>query len=136
MSKFLGLIEIRDAVESDWPFIIKSTLYNLYNENQFFNQIPHGIFMTNYRAFLQDLLNKSEVKVACDKEDPDLLIGFSIMSMDYQTVHFVYVKKKWRRNGVGRMLVPAHPTYVSHLTTLGKQLLPKINNPTYNPFSI
>lgn len=143
MSKFAGLYDIRDAVESDKSFILATFLRGLYYGSSGdshlairYDLIDKNIFMNNYDHIASALINASVVKVACLKEDPDVIMGYSILSQDYQTIHFVYCKRNWRNKGIGRSLVPAHPTYVSHLTDLGNRLLNKINNPIYNPFSI
>jgi GNAT superfamily N-acetyltransferase len=134
MDKFIGLYDIRDFKESDANFIYASFLKGLYYGDSWFSSIPKDIFMENYKKVIQVLIKKSEVKIACLKDEPDVIIGYSILSIDYQTIHFVYVKEKWRNRGIGKSLLPQYPSAVTHLTTLGKKLLNKINNPIFNPF--
>jgi GNAT superfamily N-acetyltransferase len=90
--------------------------------------------MDNYKKVAQALVQTQVIKIACLKDEPDVIIGYSILSHNYQTIHFVYVKEKWRKRGIGRSLLPQYPTSVSHLTTLGKSLLNKLHNPNFNPF--
>jgi hypothetical protein len=99
--------------------------------------------MKNYKAVAEALIAKRTIKVACLREDPDVIIGYSILSNDFQTIDWVYVKSSkqpdgttWRNKGVGKSLVPQYPTSVSHLTVLGKELLKKFPNTVFNPFSI
>lgn len=138
MNDFKGLYNIRDATITDKNFILATFLRGLYYGETWFSEIPKAIFMDNYKKIAEQLIHSPKVvlKIACLPEDPDVIIGYSILSTDYQTVHFVYVKQVWRLKGVGRSLVPSHPTYVSHLTALGKSLLSKLNNAVYNPFSV
>lgn len=135
---FQGLYEIRDGKESDKNFILATLLRGLYYGETWFSDIPKDLFMDNYKVIASALVSSPKViiKVACIPEDTDTIIGYSVLSSDYQTVHFVYVKSAWRLKGVGKSLVPAHPQFVSHLTKLGKDLLTKIKPAVFNPFSI
>lgn len=136
MSNFAGLYEIRDFREDDRNFILASFLRGVYYGDTWFSRIPKEIFMTNYKKVIEALLTpgRATVKVASPKGDPDVIIGYSILSNDYQTINWVYVKKKWRQNGIGKSLVPKYPTAVTHLTDIGTTLLPKIQNPVFDPF--
>jgi len=145
MTNFAGLYDIRDFKSEDKNFILASFLKGLYYGDSWFSQIPKNIFMDNYKKVAEALLdpNKTNIKVACLKEDTDVIIGYSIMSLDFMTLHWVYVKSSkltdgttWRQKGIGRSLVPQHPTAVSHLTALGKSLLIKLPTAIFNPFSI
>jgi hypothetical protein len=136
MSDFQGLFDVRDGNDKDKNFILATFLRGLYYGESFFSRIPKNIFMDKYKLVAQALVNDKNtvIKIACLPEDPDVILGYSLLSADYQTVYFVFVKKIWRQRGLGRSLVPANPTYVAHLTKLGDSLLPKINNPKFNPF--
>lgn len=138
MSKFAGLYDIRDMKPEDKNFILATFLRGLYYGDSWFSLISKDAFMTNYKKVGEFLLNheKVTIKIACLKEDPDVILGYSILSTDFSTVHWVFVKKAWREKGIAKSILPNHPTEVTHLTTLGKSLLPKINNPTFNPFKL
>ncbi len=139
MSTFAGLYNIRGYRPEDKNFIYSTFLNGVYYGNNWLNQINKDIFMANYHKLLTDMLTsgKAQVKVACDKEDPDIIIGYSILSADETSIVWVYVKEKWRKHGIGRSLVPAHPISVANLTELGKKLLDKFElKPTFNPFSL
>lgn len=133
---FSGLYNVRNAVADDYNFIIKSFLLGLYYGDSWFSKIPKNIFMENYKKVVDALISKMNVQVACLPEDPNTIIGYSILSQDFQTIHWVYVKERWRKYGVGRSLVPQFPQYVSHLTPLGERLLTKFKSPPiFNPFN-
>lgn len=136
MSKFAGLYDIRDFKQEDTNFILASFLRGVYYGDSWFNRIPKDIFMANYKKVIEALLapGKCTIKVACPKGETDIIIGYSILSPDYQTVHWVYVKKDWRKNGIGKSLVPAHPLAVTHLTDIGFTLLPKLQTAVFDPF--
>lgn len=138
MTKFEGLYDIRDAKEEDKSFILATFLRGLYYGDSWFSQIPKQIFMTNYKAVAEALVkgDRTVIKVACLKDDADIVLGYAILSQDYQTIHFVFVKKAWREKGIARSILPMYPTSVTHLTRLGKDLLIKFNNVVFNPFNV
>ena len=135
-SELQKLCEIRDYRESDKAFVLSTFLRGLYYGDSWFSLIPKDIFMDNYKLVGDVLLKKYVVKVACLKEDPDVILGYSILGTDYQTIHWVYVKSAWRKQGVAKSLLPKYPTAVTHMTALGKILLPKFEHCVFNPFKI
>lgn len=92
--------------------------------------------MSNYKLVAEALLKKRTIKIACLKEDPDVILGYSVLSNDYQTIDWVFVKSAWRNKGIARSLLPLYPTSVTHLTKLGKELLPKFKDCVFNPFNL
>lgn len=138
MTDFTGLYDIRDYKIEDKNFILKSFLLGVHYGNSWFNLIPKDIFMFNYKKIAEHLVSSPNyvIKVACLKEDSDTIIGYSIMSADYLTLHWVYIKKKWRRKGIAKNIVPKRPIAVTHLTELGKSLMSKFENTIFNPFAI
>lgn len=138
MTKFEGLYDIRDGKSEDNNFILATFMRGLYYGDSWWSLIPKQIFMTEYKKVAEALVagNRTAIKVACLKEDPDVILGYSILSNDYQTIHWVFVKNSWRQKGIARSLLPKYPTSVTHLTKLGKDLLPKFENTVFNPFNL
>lgn len=136
MSNFTGLYDVRDYKESDKNFILATFLKGLYYGDSWFSQIPKNIFMDNYKNVARLLVSNPKViiKVACLKEDPDVILGYSILSTDFNTVYWVFVKSAWRKQGIARSLLPLYPTTVAHLTSLGKTLMSKFPGAHFNPF--
>lgn len=132
-----SLYMVRPYEETDKAFIMATALRGLYYGDSWFSKIPKDIFMDNYKLVLENLIAKrsATIAVACLTEDPDVILGYSILSGDLQTIDFVYVKKAWREQGIARKLTPAHPRYVSHLTEMGTKLLTKLNGAVFNPFA-
>ena len=133
---FRELYDIRDANNSDKNFILATFLRGVYYGDSWFSMIPKDIFMNKYKVLAAKLVNdpKMVIKIACLPEDPDVILGYSIMSPDYQAVVWCFVKTAWRRKGIARSLLPQHPVAVTHLTALGKSLLNKFPNAVFNPF--
>ncbi len=136
MNDFQGLYNVRDYKESDKSFILATFLRGLYYGDSWFSLIDKNIFMDNYKHIAEKILNnpKTFIKVACLMEDPDVILGYSILGDNFQTIHWVYVKSNFRKAGIGKALVPRFATAVTHLTSLGKSLLEKIPTARFNPF--
>lgn len=131
-----SLYDIRLAKEEDVNFILATWLRGLYYGESWFSSIPKNIFMHNYKKIAQSTLvsPKVEIKVACLKEDPDIILGYAILSKNTEAIVWVFVKTAFRRQGIGKSLVPKSPKYVTHLTALGKTLLTKLPETQFNPF--
>jgi hypothetical protein len=140
---FSGLYDVRDYRESDKSFILATFLRGMYYGESYFSLMQKDTFMNNYKKVGEALVARANIKVACLKEDSDVILGYSILSHDYQTIHFVYVKNSkladgdsWRNKGIARALTPRHPTTVTHLTELGKKLMIKIPTAVFDPFKL
>ena len=135
---FVGLYSVRAFVPDDRNFILSTFVQGLYHGDSWFSKMPKSVFIENYKPVIETVVDNpnNAIQIACLKEDPSVIIGYSILSGDFQTIHWVYVKKNWRNKGVGRSLVPQHPSTVSHLNTLGESLLSKFTNVIFNPFKL
>lgn len=127
---------IRNFKADDLPFIMSTWLKGLYYGETFYSDVPKQIFMDNYKKFLIAILERSIVKIACSPEDENQIFGYSVLSKDFTTIHWVFVKSLYRKKGIAKALVPQYPTYVSHLTPLGKSLLTKFKDCVFNPFAL
>jgi GNAT superfamily N-acetyltransferase len=133
-TKHLGVYDVRDYRPDDKNFVMSTFLRGLYYGDSWFSLIPKYIFMANYQIVGEALIRDGVVKIACAKDDPDIILGYSILSSDYQAIHWVFVKSAWRGGGIGRALVPQYPVAVTNLTTLGKSLMTKFQSCVFNPF--
>lgn len=126
-------ILLRSIEESDLPFVFSTWLKGLYHGNILFNKIDQDIFYSKYHLVLESLIKKSFVKVACLESEPDVILGYSVS--DIHCLHWIFVKKAWRKLGIGKSLMPKDIVEVSHLTKLGETLM-KTKHLTlkYNPF--
>lgn len=136
MSELKDLYDIREYVSSDKAFIMATFLRGLYYGDTWFSQIPKDIFMDNYKRIAEALIERPDasVRIACLKEDPDVILGYSISKGT--ALDWVYVKKAWRGAGIGRALLPPKITAITHLADTGKALMNKIPNCIFNPFLI
>lgn len=133
-----GLYKLRDyKADTDKAFVKATFLNGLYYGESWFSLIPKNIFFDNYKLIVDSMLDSPNVviKVACQEEDEDVILGYSILSADYQSIIWVYVKDIWRKQGVAKALTPEFPVQVTHLSALGKIILAKkFKGTIFNPF--
>jgi len=137
------LISVRPYGETDKNFILATWLRGLYYGDSFFSSIPKTIFMENYHAVLEGFLykNADAIQVACLREDPDFILGYSVVrhlkigEADISVLDWIFVKTAWRGIGISKMLVPNKINACTHLTKLGASIIKnKYPNIIFNPF--
>lgn len=129
------LIEVRDYMPTDFNFIIASWLKSLKYSNDWFGAIDSEVYYTNYQIIIKSILGRpnSRIKIACLREDNDVILGYSVYEED--KIHFVFVKSVWRKIGLARALVPAQFNTVTHLTNIGQNIIKNHPNVKFNPFA-
>lgn len=129
------LVTVRDGTKDDSNFIYATFLRGLYYGESWFSIIDKSVFMDNYHKVVEHLLNSPNtlIRVACLREDPDVILGYAVLTKDLTIAHFCFVKKAWRGIGICTQLVPNTVTTVTHLTKTGLSLLKK-KDLTFNPF--
>lgn len=133
------MVAIRDYKLEDKAFILATALRGLYYGDSWFSQIPKDVFMREYHTILERAIGAPGViiKLAVMADDPEVIFGYVIyhpleegVSLDY-----IFVKSAFRGNGLARQLLPENIKSVSHVTKVGKALLPKIAPAFFNPFA-
>jgi hypothetical protein len=136
-------IVIRSYTNLDRNFILATWLRGLYYGDTWYNAIPKSIFMENYHRVLEKFLPHPSVtiKVACLKEDPEIILGYSVSrnikygEADIAVLDWIFVKSAWRKIGVAKMLLPSKINACTHLTKTGLSILKqKLPNVIFNPF--
>ncbi len=136
------LISTRDYVPNDKHFILATWLKGVYY-GDWYQNIPKAIFMENYRAILEKVLTSpaTKIKVACLKEDPDTILGYSVYHTKrygdniVTVLDWVFVKAAWRSIGIGRDLIPAGVQAYTHMSKSGQAIAKqKLPNLIFNPF--
>lgn len=129
-----SLVAIRPWTPADRNFILATWLKGLRYGNDWYGLIDADAYYKNYHAFLEKLLASPgvAVSVACLKEDPEVILGYSV---SHGTVlDWIFCKKAWRGIGIARSLVPADIDSVSHLTDAGRSILKRNPAVKFNPF--
>lgn len=129
-----SLIAIRDGAPKDREFIFATWLRGLRFGNDWFTLIDAKIYFSIYHRVIEALLASPHVsiKVACLKDDPDVILGYSVSRGT--KLDWVFVKKAWRKVGIAKSLMPPIITYVTHVTKVGKSILQKYPKVSFNPF--
>jgi len=123
-------IGIRIANYDDTSFIYATWLRSLYYGNPWYRMIDKDTFFDKYKLVVSNLLDNSTVAIACLKNDPEVIVGYAVLTN--KRLHYVYVKEAWRKLGIAKLIIPDNIESVSHLTSLGAKIKPK--NWTFNPF--
>lgn len=131
------LILIRPGEEADYAFVYSTWLQNLRHSNDWFKLIDAEVYYPVYHKVVERILETPFVrlKVACLKEDPTVILGYSVSNQD--TLHWVHVRKSWRSIGIAKSLVPSSVKTVTHVNKLGMSYL--LSHPgqlSFNPFLI
>lgn len=128
-----GLVDWRMANEKDRPFIMATWLKGLKFGNSWYRLIDDKIYFKVYHDVIERIITKPGVvvRVACLKEDPDVILGYSVWEAD--KLHWVQIKKAWRKVGIAKSLVPPTITTVTHLTDVGKSIF-LVKRLIFNPF--
>ena len=129
------LIGIRDSNPGDINFILATWLRGLKYGNDWFQMIDPDIYFSIYQSAIEAILAKPNitVKVACLKDDPEVVVGYAVYAN--QRLDWVFVKKAWRGIGIAKSLIPDDIKTVSHITAVGKKILHKHQGVKFNPFS-
>lgn len=130
------LVTIRDIQPNDRNFILATWLKGLRYGNDWFQEIEPSVYFAVYQRMIEVILNdpRVTVKIACLKEDPEVVLGYSVYSGN--RLDWVFVKKAWRGIGIAKSLIPECITVVSHLTNVGKAIMRKRKGVFFNPFAI
>mgnify|MGYP006270041487 CR=1 FL=1 len=129
-----SLIDLRDLLEWDVNFIYQTWLKGLYYGSDFWKQMKGDTYYSTYKRLIERILVTpgTKVKIACLKEDPEVVIGYAVYTGD--TLHWAFVKPQWRKMGIAKAIIPDTIKKVTHLTKVGKSLKPKAWE--FNPFLI
>lgn len=131
------LIAVRDALPSDRNFILATWLRGIFYGDSWYSEVPKNIFMEQYHKVVEYIISnpKTRVKVACLKEDPEVILGYAVLNQDQTALNFVFVKKSWRTIGIAKQLVPLTVTTVTNLTKVGLSIS-KRKGLHFNPFIV
>lgn len=130
-----SLISIRPSEPGDHNFIMATWLRGLRYGNDWFEAIDSEIYFRVYGLFIEKIIadKNTSVNVACLKDDPDVILGYSVSSGP--VVHWVFCKKSWRNIGIAKSLVPKTIEKVTHLTSVGRSILRRSPNVKFDPFN-
>lgn len=129
-----SLVDIRDMVNDDRPFIFSTWLRGLRHSNDYFELIENEAYFKHQHDLIEAILDDFEVtvKIACLKDDPSVVLGYVVYKNT--RLDWCFIKRSWRAIGLARDLVPKDITTVSHVTDVGRALLRKHPTVRFNPY--
>ncbi len=135
-----GQIRLRNATDSDVPFIFNSWLKNFRTSPTTLG-IASPVFYQQHHKVLEGLCKRASLTVACNNTDIGQIYGYLCCEKveDTLVIHFIYVKETFRRLGVARMLLeaqgwgPKMPIFYTHKTRMTIALSDKFPI-VYNPY--
>lgn len=86
-------ITIRPSSPSDHNFIYKTYLLNRWYSKENLTTLKKDTWIKMQHKRLETILNNEVVLIACSSEDPDYIVGYSLMDGPRP---WTYVKKAWR----------------------------------------
>ncbi|GAC1503744.1 MAG: hypothetical protein NVS1B10_08880 [Candidatus Saccharimonadales bacterium] len=126
-------IAIRASKDTDMPFVYSTFLRGVYFGIPYFRQCDKVAFYKNYSAYLDALLPKCAVKVACLADDPDVILGYVVLQGS--ALHWAFTKQVWRSQGIFKQLLAGQTVKeCTHLTNVGSKIASN-KQISFNPFS-
>lgn len=133
--KIIELKGTDPAFEEYFAFIMAFWLRGLKFGSEFFRAVDSLTYFQVYSKVIKALLKRPDciVRLAVLADEPDTAIGWSVS--EGKVLHFVYVKREARRQGVGMALLPKSFETATHMTKIGKSIWKaKFKHVKFNPF--
>ena len=113
--------------------ILGPFLNSLRYGNDLFKLIERDAYFNSYGRYIRGLLQRPDSVIKFAILDDGTIAGWCLF--ERRTVHYVWVKKEARREGMMRQLLPNEFDVISHLTNQGLKLwanhFPQV---IFNPF--
>ena len=133
------MITIRSLTTNDTNFVVNAWVNSYYAFMTGYKP-NQKIFNVMQRRLILDILKESSCYIACNKDDNDQIMGFIVVGND-DTLHYVFTKEIFEREGIATMLIKSvniekpYGISCSHIT---RQALNKLKGfkLRYNPFKL
>lgn len=136
-------VQVRRGLPGDFNFIISTWLRSFKHASYFAKRIQNAIFYRFHHNLCTRLLARSQVFVACDRVDPNVIYGWLVTEKfeGNDVVHYVYVKAPFRRMGIAATLlvgasVDPNTLVFSHWSYAVDKLLIKYPKMVYVPYLV
>lgn len=115
-------ILLREGRASDHPFVFASWIKS-FRFSAFAKHIPHDDYCRGQHDVVEELLARARLVVAALPEDEDAILGYAVLEPD--VLHYVFVKERFQRFGIGAQLVRELPETVvcTHRTYVADDIL-------------
>lgn len=114
--------------------IYSKFLRSLKYGNFFFRQIDNDTYFKNYHDYISILMNRptSVINLAVLTDDPDVVLGWCLR--ENKTLHYVWVDKIQREQGIAKELCKEPFNTVTHMTHIGFDIFKKLNDIRFDPW--
>jgi len=114
--------------------IIAPFLNSLRYGNDLFKLVDKRSYYSNYGQYIELLLKRPDSRVCIAILSDKTVLGWSLVQKN--VVHYVWVKKEVRRQGIGRSLLPKEFDTISHITNKGLNIwVNKFPNVRFDPWA-
>ena len=117
-------------------YILGKWKRSLRHGNEYFRLMENHTYNNIYDRIIGGTAQRAhaEFRLAVLNEDPDVVLGFSLIEKDI--LHYVFVQSEYRGLGLAKKLVPVPIEKFTHLTKLGMSLWnKKAPSAIFNPFA-
>jgi len=112
--------------------IVGPFLSTLRYGNEMFKLIEQDSYYKTYPVYIEHLLIRPQSQIRIAMLSDKTVLGWSLS--ENETLHYVWVKKEVRRQGIGKALLPKKFSKISHVTNIGLSIWPKYPEVKFDPF--
>lgn len=136
-------IVMRPATADDLAFFFATALQSYFYSSSNNRHIIPSVFFIEHKAIFEKILKRQSaaLSIACLEEDPAVIIGFILAESLRNTLHYIYVKRPFRRFGVARKMLESAEIDIArcnatHWTNDFSAIMRKkcYNSLVYNPY--
>jgi len=95
---------------------------SLKRGNPYFRLQEPESYYKAYEAYINSIFERhgTLLRIAVLADNLDIALGWSVST--YDVLHYAYIGKDYRGNGIARKLVPFEPRKITHLTIVGRSI--------------
>lgn len=113
--------------------VIAPFLNSLRYGNDLFKLIDKDAYYKSYGKYIELLMKRPQAQVKLAMLSDETVLGWSLYEPN--TLHYVWVKKEVRRQGIGRSLLPKEFDTITHITNKGISIwINKYPEVKFDPF--
>lgn len=126
----------RAGLPEDLSFVYATWLRSYRHSSAFAKKITDRVFYLAHHAAIERILARGATVLVCTPADsPEVILGYAVT--EGTTLHFVYVKKPFRRLGIASGLLAGEgPSMFSHWTDDWDRIRDLWPHAEYNPYLI
>ncbi len=108
-------IRVREATEEDWPFIRKAWAESFLSGGPAVQGADRDHYFREMPRLFSAIMPTASARIACHPEDDDTRVAFAVFTGS--TLHYAYVLRDFRLNGVVPVMLDGLPIKSYSFTT-------------------